>query len=351
MVKDNLPTLEKRAYAFPDRSVFDRAIRTLPETLPRWAGEEGPRFRIEFSPGSIRTTSTDLGLKNRSENARIEAHLRKNADMLQAEIEVARKKSKRGEIKAFTPKSRSRMALRLATIDYSPLFADGRTPAMLTLTLSHDWETVAPTAEAFKKLVNRFREAYRRSWGEYIAGVWKLEFQWRKKCHAAGCHDPAAPHLHVIMSPPPGTAYAPRSMDDADHVAECAGCEHPAHAQQYEFTEWVSRAWADAVRHPDPVERRLHERAGTAVDYDELSNYADPKRIGIYFAKHGLFSEKEYQNVMPRRWRENGGGARFWGYWVVRPLVVSKETHEALIMYIMSTQPLLAIPDSARVTR
>lgn len=367
MNKSSSSTLQRPTYAFPERVQFERAVQSLATTLPRWAGEEGPRFRLELSPGAIRTTSTDLAKKNRTENARIEAHLRKDGDSIIADLMAAKRKSPR-EIKALSLKSRSRMALRLATIDYSPLFADGRIPAMLTTTMPHDWETVAPTPAAFKKIVNRFREAYRRQWGEYIAGVWKMEFQWRKDCDAKGCHDPAAPHLHVIMSPPPGTAYAPRSMDDLCHLNGCAGagehshkggeifdacnaadCEHPTHAERYEFPEWASRAWADAVRHPDPDQRRKNERAGAAVDYDELSNYSDPKRIGIYFAKHGLFADKEYQNVMPKLWREAEGGARYWGYWVVKPMVVSKDVHEALIMHII--RHLRALADRAAYSR
>lgn len=337
MLKSNAPAPVAQGFVFPQRSDFERAVDTLPTTLPRWAGEEGPRFRLEFSPGSKRITSTDFAKKNRTENEAIARHLRKDADMLLAELDAANK-PKRGQVKAWSLKSQARMALRLATIDYSPLFADGRTPAMTTVTMPHDWTTVAPTAQAFKKIVNRFRARYEHAWGHPMTGVWKMEFQWRKDCAAKGCHDPAAPHLHIIMTPPLGTAYAPRSLDDLDHVAECSACEHPSHAQQYEYAEWLSRSWAASVGHPDPIERRKNERAGTGVDYVELENYSDPKRIGVYFSKHGLYSDKSYQNVLPQLWRDaDSGGAHFWGYWVLRPMIVSKEIHEALIMYIMST--------------
>ena len=47
-------------------------------------------------------------------------------------------------------------------------------------------------------------------------------------------------------------------------------------------------------------------------------------------------------------WREKPG-ARFWGYWVVRPLIVSKETHELLIMHIV--RHLRALADRSSYSR
>lgn len=346
------------AYVFPKRERFEREIAKIPTTMTSWAGSEGPRFRLELSPGSVRVTSTDLSKKNTAAEAAT-ARLRLEVDQLVAEMtspDASPPPRKRGTVKAWSLKSRSRMTLRLATLDYSPLFADGRPPAMTTLTFPHDWEYLAPTAQSFKKLVNRFRARYEAAWGAPMAGIWKMEFQWRKNCAAAECHDPAAPHLHIIMTPPEGTAYAPRSLDDLCHVYGCGescsagthengrqefscglpACTHPAHSQQYEFAEWLSRSWADSVGAEDPAERRKHERAGTGVDYDELSNYADPKRIGIYFSKHGLYADKEYQNTLPKLWQAaDAGGVRFWGYWVVRPLIVSKEAHELLITHVV----------------
>lgn len=323
------------AFRFPHRAQFERTVNALPTTLPAWNGEEGPRFRLEASPGAIRVTSTDFNKKQKREEAAKERHLRKNADMLLAELNAPKKHST--TIRQWSEKSRARMTLRLATLDYTPLFEAGHAPAMVTLTMPGEWESVAPTAHEFKRIVNKFRSSYLKHWGESCTGVWKLEFQHR-----------GAPHLHIIMTPPEGTAYAPRSLDDLDHLAKCDGCPNEAHAQRYEFPRWVARMWAACVGHPDPAERRKHERAGTGVDYHELTKYADPKRIGIYFAKHGLYHEKEYQNVMPRIWRESGeGGARFWGYWVLRPLIASKETHEALIMHIMSERVRFPPPRAA----
>lgn len=40
----------------------------------------------------------------------------------------------------------------------------------------------------------------------------------------------------------------------------------------------------------------------------------DPKRAAVYFGKHGTYSDKEYQNLVPKLWQESGRGpGRFWG--------------------------------------
>jgi hypothetical protein len=329
---------------FVTRAEVEAAVATIPTTMPKWRGEEGPRFRLEASPGAIRVTSTDYSRANRSENERTDRQLRQTAESLLEEMRVP---SKRGEISDWSAKSRARMALRLATIDYSAMFRTGERAAMVTLTMPNWWEPLAPNAETFKEMVNLFRKSYQNSWGgrvDPIAGIWKMEFQGRRTFVS----DAHAPHLHIVTVPPEGRQKAPLSADDREHVAECSGCDHAAHTGFYEFPEWLSRTWSTIVyRHtpnaPVPMtidewanERRKHERAGTNVSYDEVENYSDPKRIGVYFTKHGSFADKEYQNHPPQLWK-NQPGVRFWGYWVVRPLVVSKETHEALIMHIMSS--------------
>src|SRR5262249_16860250 len=81
---------------------------------------------------------------------------------------------------------------------------------------------------------------------------------------------------------------------------------------------WLSAVWADVVDHPDPAERARHEAAGTRVDYAQGLRMTDPKRVGIYFAKHGTFAAKEYQHVVPEDWREPGHGpGRSGGYWAL----------------------------------
>ena len=83
-----------------------------------------------------------------------------------------------------------------------------------------------------------------------------------------------------------------------------------------QFREWLSLAWAAVVAHPDPEERRRHQLAGTGVDYAAGLRSRDPRRIAVYFSKHGLYAAKGYQNEVPEEWHEPGKGpGRFWGYW------------------------------------
>lgn len=284
------------------------AAAGITRTVPKWQGEEGPRWRITVSPGSVQIGTRDYAALNRSSERRIEAALRQNTSMTILERPTA----PRGHVTDWSQKSRARMVRRLCTLDYTPLFTGDRTPALVTLTMPHDWETVAGTAEDFKKIVDRFRAAYRSVWGDIIRGVWKMEFQYRQACARNGCHDPRAPHLHILTVVPEGTT-----------------------KRGVAFPEWLSKAWAQAVAHPDPEQRRLHELAGTGIDYEETLRYGDAKRIAVYFTKHGSFASKDYQNDMPEAWKvAQAGGARFWGYWGLRPAEGVQETDEATAVYI-----------------
>jgi hypothetical protein len=83
-----------------------------------------------------------------------------------------------------------------------------------------------------------------------------------------------------------------------------------------EYRAWLSEVWADIVGHPDPEQRRRHRLAGTAVDLREGERMRDPKRLAVYFTKHGQYRAKEYQHEVPEAWQEPGAGpGRFWGYW------------------------------------
>lgn len=265
------------------------------------------------------------------------------------------KAPKRGTIKDMSQKSRARMPLVFATIDYTKMFDQGELAGMVTLTYPQEWHRLVPDATTFKKHVSLFRTRYLGTWGQgknAIAGIWKMEFQRR-----------GAPHLHIGTTIPQGLRTAPLSADDRQHLLECpnpSDCFRGAHTGKFGFTDWVARVWPwiifkDHDDAPTPwsidgweIERRKSERAGTGVDLDEGGRYSDPKRIGIYFAKHGLFSEKEYQNTVPALWKEKPG-ARFWGYWVVRPVIVSKEILESLIMHIV--RHLRALADRASYSR
>lgn len=183
----------------------------------------------------------------------------------------------RGKVAGWSRASRARMVRTLAEVDYSSLLRGGRVPVMVTLTLPGDWVTVAPTAAEFKRLVDKLRKRWGRRWGTPLVGVWKLEFQRR-----------GAPHLHVLTAIPGEN-----------------------------FRAWLSETWADVVAHPDPEQRARHLVAGTGVDMAEGMRARDPKRVAVYFSKHGISEsgkDKSYQDVAPAEWAEAGTG-RIWGVW------------------------------------
>lgn len=284
--------------------------------LPAWDGREGPRRRITIGPGVIVVGSHDPAKGERTAERQHLAHV-KLMDLAGAagDLDVL-DGAGRGRILGWSAKSRARMVKTLAAVDFGPLIAAG-VPAMVTLTLPGDWETVAPTAKAWQKIVQRFLSRYRRAWGHKIRGVWKREYQRR-----------GAPHLHVLMVPPAGTVTA---VIDGEQ-------------REVTFREWLGWAWSESVKHPDPEQRRRNRLAGTGIDYAAGLRAKDPRRVGEYFSKHGRFSAKSYQDLPPELWRrcedcgaldcaEEGhaaaGSGRTWGLWDLSPATATVEvTHE-----------------------
>ncbi len=314
---------------FRSREEVQACIDRAPHTMPAWGGEEGPRWRITVSPGSIQ-----VGTKDYARIAATEERARQRALRETGAMEVVEEQAppKRGRVTAWSRESRARMVRRLCTLDYVPLFAGQHAPALVTLTLPHDWESVAGSAAEFKKIVNRWRASWTAQWGGSPVAVWKMEFQYRVACAAAGCHDPRAPHLHLLMRLP-------------DVPVE-------------EFRTWLARTWTKAVRPSRAVEGGQrdvlahrpadssdtrpcdcsewcrHLSAGTAVDFEETLRYGDAKRVAVYFTKHGTFASKEYQNELPEAWDvERAGGARFWGYWTLQPAEGVLETDPELAAF------------------
>lgn len=289
----------------PTRDSVFSAASAMPHQPPRWAGQEGPRWRLTITPGGIRQGTKDYARLNSSEEERTRRRLRDNPHM---DDEPAPRK--RDKISDWSAKSRANMCWTFAAVDYAPLVArvaQGEPPALVTLTLPGDWLAVAPDGESFKKMVAKFRKRFTYSWGEDIAGIWKLEFQRR-----------GAPHLHILTVPPSGVDLR----------------------KGRDFVTWLSETWAacvDASAQPDKgehvtggrcgcSERCRHLTAGTGVDFEETLRYADTKRIAVYFSKHGTFSDKEYQNVVPSAWSEPGKGpGRFWGVWKLDVLKANVE--------------------------
>jgi hypothetical protein len=253
------------------------------------------------------------------------------------------------EVASWSAKSRVNMVRTFASLDWGPvheLAKAGRVPAMVTLTYPGEWESVAPDGETVKEHVRALKKRYRRIWGEPVVGAWKLEFQHR-----------GAPHVHIFMVPPHGRArQLARVQYEADLAAwEAAGLRElarliavgerwgQARKQAFRvigpqprwreavgdylaFRHWLSVNWADIVDVKDPAEYQKHLAAGTGVDYAEAHKCSDPKRLAVYFGKHGQWRSKEYQHVVPEPWRAPGKGpGRFWGYWGVKPLVAAVE--------------------------
>lgn len=204
------------------------------------------------------------------------------------------------EVTGWSAKSRVNMVRVLASLDWGPvheLAKAGRVLAMVTVTYPGDWEVVAPDGKTAKAHLHMLACRYQRAWGESVIGAWKLEFQGR-----------GAPHFHMLMAPPHGRARG-RSVG--------AGLV---------FRHWLSVVWADIVNHPDPVEYQKHLAAGTGVDYATALKCSDPKRLAVYFGKHGQWASKEYQHIVPEPWREPGKGpGRFWGRWGLDVLAVAAE--------------------------
>lgn len=285
---------------FPTTEELEAAAKKFGDF--NWDGFPGAVPMIEISGGLIRLTAPDL---LRRDWAAMRAQ-----DMVSAPGLEQEEAAKRGEIKDWSRKSRSRMLATIAELDlYEMLSAPGE-PAMLTLTYPGDWKQVAPNGKVVKAHLEAFFKRYKRAWGEDLKCIWKLEFQGR-----------GAPHYHLLMVPPPGRASAKRRAEYEEKLRawEKSGGRKPrwveAVGDGFSFRRWLSETWADIVSHPDIDEYERHKAAGTAVDYAEGKRAYDPKRAAIYFGKHGVFADKEYQHNVPELWKESGESVgRFWGY-------------------------------------
>lgn len=252
--------------------------------LPAWDGSEGIRPRIVISPGAVAIEAHDLAKLERTRERAVlhDQHaIDQRATWLDDNGEGCAPRAPRSEITEWSRRSRNRMTRTLCELDWTPLYAAGRLILPITLTLPGDWLTVAPNGKAWKRLCRRFEKRWAREWGEPLIGAWKDEYQHR-----------GAPHRMILTAPP----YDRLSSDGRP------------------FRQWLSETWADVVAHPDPEQRARHVRAGTSIDWSNGLKMRDPKRVAIYFTKHGLFAAKEYQNHAPGEWSAPGDGpGRFWG--------------------------------------
>ncbi len=289
--------------------------------LPAWDGREGPRARLTIGPGALQLSRPDPAKRERTYERWLAGHMAQ-VDARAAWGDDVPDMPGRTRITEWSRRSRNRMTQTYCFLDYAPLLEQGLL-SMVTLTYPGDWLTVAPNGKAVKRHLRLLLLRFSRAWGysvqspvtgrwrwvgRKLIGLWKLEFQRR-----------GAPHVHILMAPPVGLA---RKAHHAETGLPVAGSGK-------RWKQWVSEVWADIVDHPDPLQRLLHEDAGVRTDDAEGLRMTDPKRIAVYFTKHGLFSAKEYQNVVPEEWQEPGAGpGRFWGVWGLQKACSVAELHE-----------------------
>jgi hypothetical protein len=285
-VSDGAPSLaDVLGLKFPTEAEVRRAAYVL-----QGVSRDSPlRSQIEISPGSIRF---------------------RRAVPADKDDEPAKPSDGSKEVRSWTAKSRRQMTRSFAALDAAPMYESGRLPVMVTLTYPGDWLAVAPDGEAVQRHFAMFARRWRRAWAEPLVCLWKREFQRR-----------GAPHLHLYATQPGGLAgEGRRARYEAELLAwQAAGkCGRkprwrPAAGDGLRLTQWVAEAWADIVNHPDPDQRAAMVKAATQVSVKEAAKYKDPKRLSVYFAKHGLYRDKEYQNVPPAEWDGKPVG-RFWGH-------------------------------------
>jgi hypothetical protein len=272
------------------------------------AKDEIPPWSVVIAPGVIRLTGRDLEQSYWADVRAIEPYRPRTREV------------RRGEVTCWTRKSRAKMALTLASLDWSYLERATGLPAMITLTYPGEWLSVAGSWEAVQGHLRVFRKRWERAWCVPLTGAWKREFQ-----------DRGAPHIHI------GPVVVPLGRA-GDWRRDLRQRNRSAVGDGLPFHKWLSVVWADVVNHPDPAERARHERAGTGVDYAEGLRCADPKRLAIYFSKHGSWASKDYQNHAPAQWREQDGGVgRFWGYWNLSPCRSMVELHKREHLLISRT--------------
>ena len=248
-------------------------------------------------------------------------------------------------ITQWSRRSRARMTRRLSELDYAPMFASGRVPAMITLTYPGAWQEVAPSGKATKRHLQMLWRRWSKAWGVAPPVLWKLEFQRR-----------GAPHLHLFAVPEAGRVLCRCPTCVVMIVSQHAQCRVAGVAAglcdcTVNFRTWLSHTWADVVAHPDPEQRRRHVLAGTGIDYREGLRARDPKRLAVYFSKHGgAAGSKEYQHKVPLEWQhpERGPG-RFWGYRGLKP--VRAEVYVAQDTYLRVRRTLRRLSRSKRLIR
>lgn len=308
---------------------------------------EGRSFRVVLGPGLGACSSFDATRRERAWE-RDELALRRNADLrgawMNADPDYVEPAPVR-VISEWSAKSRARMVRGFASVDWSGLLrcycgrpmadvahtlvaaerceiSQALPMAMVTLTYPGDWLAVAPTGAAAKRHLASFRRRWFRALGWRLDGAWKLEFQRPRGWRCDDCRDygisegQEAPHFHLLIPVPATVGELPFWVKGRD-------------------ASWLADTWADVVGAAGKCsdcgdvaadsEYARHQAAGTDVDFGRTSTMSDPKRLAIYFLKHGskTLDAKEYQHNVPAAWQAPGAGpGRFWGFWGLRPATV-----------------------------
>lgn len=285
--------------------------------------DDGMTFRVAVSPGTIGVSRFDAvrreaTAERSNRRARtttataLSLYVDERGDLVLNDVKPSR------EIHEWSAKSRARMFTTIPQLDLAEWSDEPGTLAMVTVTLSGNWEVLTPTGATFKAMIKRFRARFEDN-GLVWRCLWKLEFQHR-----------GAPHMHFLMRIPVMVGCQSHEPD-AEHTDQCEP-----------FDDWLARTWADVVAHGAPDEHknqclrctqtvdvdgclcsngpdthyRRHLLAGTGVDLSG-ERYSDPRRIATYFLGHSSkhTDGKEYQHIVPALWRAAGAGpGRFWGY-------------------------------------
>lgn len=309
------------SFAFPSAAMVDAAAAAFPRVEADGFGYgwsrtgpgqpfgvesrdaiEGVWPRLHVAPGMLRVSFLDHAkhLRTRDRARDLQQTERRLADAMGLGLDdfLDAGTPKRGIVQGWSRKSRAALVRKIATLDLQPVVSSLTPPAMVTLTLPGDWQSVCPDGEAAARLFDAWTRAYRRRWGVELQCIWKREFQRR-----------GAPHWHLWMSLP--------TVDEG------------------EFVRWLSASWAAVVaadaspekgsehragienRHGVPLcscsERCRHRAAGTGVDITEGRRARDPRRLAVYFLKESAsLGAKAYQNRPPASW-DGGTVGRYWG--------------------------------------
>jgi hypothetical protein len=138
------------------------------------------------------------------------------------------------------------------------------------------------------QLTKQHMESFKKRWiraYDKPHGLWKLEFQRR-----------GVPHYHLLLFCPSG-----ESADTMRH--------------------WISVNWWQVTGETTPE----HLSAGTRCE-----SWHSKRSPGNYYAKHGSWRTKEYQNTCPA----GDKPGRFWGAWFIKPDWTEYEIPEKVFFII-----------------